>query len=309
MTQSKVLLLFAISFGLVTSLPFASAEIREAKSMGEIVPLIHQNTVLVFDLDNTVIEAAQTLGSDQFFEYLVKKARSTGLQGEAAIAWALEHASKVQPLSPVRAVEPETPAMISSLQALGIPTVALTARPIEWANDTVLQLDSLGISFTRSPLYRGDLPFGPGGLGRNRKGVLFMPKGGDKGRYLRAFLEASGIQAEQLIFIDDKLRNVQSVDAAFGLQSALPHIEFRYGAADAKVHQFNPDLAEFEWNYFMDHSVFITDEEARAMMGTCGESTIPANTSSEGFRPSSRCASMIRRYSSADRVGLRSNVS
>ena len=92
-----------------------------------------------------------------------------------------------------------------------------------------------------------------------------MPAGGDKGRYLKDFLEVSAIPARNLIFVDDKPRNVQSVDSAF-TGSRWNHIEFRYGAADERVQSFDPRLADFQWGYFKQHQVFLSDQEAYWMM-------------------------------------------
>lgn len=55
-------------------------------------------------------------------------------------------------------------------------------------------------------------------------------------------------------------------EAAFQA-GGLPHIEFRYGAADPKVRAFDPLLAEFEWSYFLRYGIFLSDPKARDLMG------------------------------------------
>jgi len=59
-TVKQVLLFTAFIFCLV-----ARPAIKEAKTMNEALSSVDNDTVLIFDLDNTIIETIQALGSDQ----------------------------------------------------------------------------------------------------------------------------------------------------------------------------------------------------------------------------------------------------
>lgn len=50
----------------------ARADVREIKSMAEIVPEIRSTTLLVLDIDNTLVEPVGNIGSDQWYYYLEK---------------------------------------------------------------------------------------------------------------------------------------------------------------------------------------------------------------------------------------------
>lgn len=247
----------------------ALAKIREVNSMMEIMPSIDQNSVLVFDLDNTIMEPVQTLGSDQFFGLLLQKALNQGLDKKNAVGCALKYATFVQPVTKVRTVEPVTLPLIFNLQNHGIHMMGLTARPIEWRQNTIEQLGSVHVDFTKTPLAAGNIPAGPKFAGIYYNGVLFMDKEGDKGQYLIEFLKQVGSDAKTVIFVDDKLNNVQSVEKALNTTD-LQHISFRYGAADSEVKAFNSDLAGFEWQYFLHFGEFLTDQRAKDLMPAGG---------------------------------------
>lgn len=263
----------------VWTLPYAAwAEIRETQSMQEIIPLIGKDTLVVFDIDNTVLESRQTLGSDQFFGFLVKKATEQGLAGADAIKCALKNASLVQPTSRVRPVEAPTPRLIAEIQKRKIPHFALTARPIAWASKTLQQLNSIRVDFTKSSTYSGDINFGPKSMGRYLGGVVFMSDGGDKGQYLVEFLKAIDLRPRKIVFVDDKLKNVESVEAALN-GTPIKHISFRYGAADERVKNFNSDVAEVQWSYFHRYGKFIPDGAAYEILAKGSFPKTPVNCS------------------------------
>ncbi len=76
------------------------------------------------------------------------------------------------------------------------------------------------------------------------------------------FINASKLDPKKIVFIDDKPNNVKSVDAALNA-AGIENIEFRYGAADERVRNFDSKIASFEYHYFLLHKVFISDEKAK----------------------------------------------
>lgn len=125
----------------------ANAEIREAATMREAVSGLGQGDFVVFDIDNTVLEPAQTLGSDQWFEYRVKVHKSKGKDEKQAVDSAIQDWMPVQEMTDVQLVEAATSGIIRKLQDKGIAVVALTARPDELRSTTINQLRSAGVKF------------------------------------------------------------------------------------------------------------------------------------------------------------------
>lgn len=235
----------------------AIAKTVEIRSMKEVIPHITSSTLLVFDIDNTILEPVQTLGSDQGFGFWVDQGLNRGLSKESATRRAITYASRVQPISEVRAVERKTPSFIHSLQQSGLKVIALTARPPQWAKGTLNQLHSLKVDFRKSSP-PGQVELEHSGY---TNGVMFVKGGHNKGEALIEFMKAARLSPNRILFIDDKLYNVESVEEALE-KTNLEHVSFRYGAADPRVASFNPLVMRVQWFEFLKSGRFITDEEA-----------------------------------------------
>lgn len=251
--MKKVIFLFSALFLLTLS---AQAEIREVATMKAALSGIHKGDVVVLDIDNTILEPTQTLGSDQWFEYLLEKNKQ--IDSETAFENTRRDWIEVQKVTNVELVEQTTPKLVRTLQAKGIMVLALTARPETLANVTAGQLRVLGVEFKT---YSG---FGSNETVYN-SGVLYAGSK-NKGLVLRDFFSQLNIKPNKLVFVDDKVKNVNNMDAEFG-HDVFPNINFRYAAADPKVKSFSKEIAELQWSYFIDNNVLITDLEAQKILG------------------------------------------
>src|SRR5687768_551444 len=215
--------------------------------MKEIMPHVDRDTLVVFDIDNTLIEPTQTLGSDQWFYHLMQKVKAEEkLDDERAIDRAMEIWNAVQLDTQVRAVESDTPALIRELQRKEVATFALTARTLDSAEVTKKQLRSIGVDFAARPIHRGDLDFALASPARFTGGILFVGEKNAKGDVLLAFLAKVGLRPKRVLFIDDKEKNVASVERSLST-AQIPHVVFRYGAADSRVARFRPDVADMQY--------------------------------------------------------------
>lgn len=236
----------------------ANAEMRETNSMEEALSLAGSTTLVVLDLDNTVMETNQMLGSDPFFGLLVSAANAQGILGEEAIHWALVRNGMVQPESGVRPVEEKTPGLIRGLQERNVRIMGLTSRPGAWAEKTIRQVESLGISLAiTAPLLEStSLP-----SGLIREGIFFLRPGKSKGPALVELLGALPEAPGAIVFVDDKLSHTTSVEASLH-SLPIPHTSFRYGAADQRVREFSPEIARCQWNLYLKTRSFLSDTDA-----------------------------------------------
>ena len=125
----------------------AYCEIHEIKNMAAIVPAIQDDTLLVFDIDNTLIEPVGNLGSDQWFYYLYKIYKINGFDEKTTQQQALRAWNQAQSLISVRAAEASIPDLIQSQQKKGLKMLALTARSVEIADREhhVADLEAVGV--------------------------------------------------------------------------------------------------------------------------------------------------------------------
>lgn len=219
----------------------ARAEVREIRSMAEIVPELSTSTLVVFDIDNTLVEPIGNIGSDQWYYYLEKAYRRDGLDENAAETKAGETWSRTLGTVKVKPVEALTPALVLDQQKRGLKILALTARGAEDAAATFAQLKAIGVDLAASAVRKEDLQTEEKGF--YSRGVFFVGEGPDKGKTLTAFLKKIGLRPAKVVFADDKPHHAKNVDAAL-TAAGIPSVSFRYGAADAKVRAFNEVMSE-----------------------------------------------------------------
>lgn len=221
----------------------ARADVREIKSMSEIVPDIRPTTLLVFDIDNTLVEPVGNIGSDQWYYYLEKAYLRDGLEPAAAEAKAGETWTKTLAKVKVKPVEDLTPILVRAQQKRGVKILALTARGAEDAAATFAQLKAIGLDLESSAIHKEDLSTEAKGF--YSRGVFFVGEGPDKGQTLVAFLDKIGLKPTRVVFADDKPHHARNVDAAL-TAAGIPCVAFRYGAADEKVRAFKEVMSEAE---------------------------------------------------------------
>ncbi|MCB9253279.1 MAG: DUF2608 domain-containing protein [Bdellovibrionaceae bacterium] len=225
------------------------AAVHRTDVMLEPVGAIDGDSLLVVDLDNTVFESAQMLGSAQWFEYLLGTLKKNGLSAREAYQQALHQWVQIQNATEVRPVEASTPNFLRGLQTMGIRVMALSARPPEVARRTFEQLANVGVDFTRPSVFAKDLPMAfKRADALYTQGVLFADRL-DKGGVLAAFFDRIQYRPKRVVYVDDQLQNVESVARAMK-KIGVVFEGYRYGAADIRVKTFDPEVAELQMRYY-----------------------------------------------------------
>ncbi len=235
---------FLLAFGLL----FVScrAEVREISALREILPELTPGTLLVLDLDNTLIRPAGNLGSDQWYYFLVRKFRERdGLSAAAAEHAAMALWNRVQPSLRMQTVEPETARVIRAEQNRGLLTLGLTARTPDIAGTTIAQLRGVGVNLARHTVPTRNVTWPTATPVLFKRGVLFVGEGHEKGRALLQFLQFAGLRPARIVFLDDKRGHVVSVDRA-ARAAGVPCVAFRYSATDRWVEEFNADTHDLD---------------------------------------------------------------
>lgn len=224
------------------------SEIIEIKNMRELIPYLKPETLVIFDLDNTLLEPAQELGNDQWFRQQLKKYEASGVKKEIALRKVLNEWSAIQHLTEVKLVEPGSDALVRNLQQKGFVVVGLTTRALEVASRTIEQLQSIGIDLSVTAPTKQEIFF-MNGLGvLFRQGVLFTADT-HKGNALEKFLAATHYKPKAIVFINDKASHLEPCEE-FCQRAQIPFIGLRYGYLDEKLKCFRPDIAEIQFEKF-----------------------------------------------------------
>lgn len=251
----------SLSFIFVFFIPL-EAKITETQEITDILQEIDEKTLVFFDIDDTLINTECMLGNTPWWNYFVNQLRKAHYTVEKLPPEINQIIQKIIMCVPVRLVDPQAAQMIQRLQQQGIPTFALTARLLKAsyienaAFYTHAHLKSVGIDFTLTPL-----------LGMEEDKFEFFSHGiiftnhEEKGPYLRDFIHHYNLDPLKIVFIDDSLRHMKSVDQV--LESiGIPFSGFRYGKMDHFHSRFDPLVANIQLEALMNFDKILSDEEA-----------------------------------------------
>jgi hypothetical protein len=208
-------------------------------------PLSH--TVLVFDIDNTLIKPQGWIGGSSWFEHLLHEKVAVGMAQQEAYTSVVELCTQLQPYLTWLPVEQETVATVQQFQKSGAQVLAMTGRGPEQAEITVRQLQSIGLSFVHScpSITLIDSWY------TIQEGVVFSSFY-EKGKVLVDFLSKVTAPISTVICIDDMLRNIQSIERALiKHRSDLAFIGVQYTHLNDEVAAFNPAEADEEFKATM----------------------------------------------------------
>ena len=172
--------------------------------------------LIVFDIDNTIVESIDQLASTQWFDAMIKFkmeqeeiTHSEALQRTLPLSFLLMQQSMVQPIQLATTVE-----LIKKLQNDRHKVIALTARsPEPLKVCTINHLKNVNIDFTRTSIYPHDIVFGP--RTQYSSGIIFAGGNPHKGNVLHTMLNTVGYMPKKIIFIDDKEYNHHAIKETF----------------------------------------------------------------------------------------------
>ncbi|MBF0406318.1 MAG: DUF2608 domain-containing protein [Candidatus Riflebacteria bacterium] len=214
--------------------------------MKDIIPVVDKDTLLVFDIDNTLVCPITDFGSDQWLFYIVDRYMKVfNLSHEVALDKGIELWVEVQKQIMVEPVETDTPEMVKNFQQKGIKIMGLTARKFADMDFTVKHLDSAGIHLGDSTIYDSELELTSDDSAKFSNGILYVGEKNNKAKVLDLFLKKIGKNVSKIVFVDDKEKHVTNLENVFG-KSSVSFTGFRYGATDDRVKSFKQDMADLD---------------------------------------------------------------
>lgn len=241
------------------------SNIFKIESLSQISTEQPSKTLFLFDLDDTIFDSFSMLGSKAWRRYIVEATKKIDISENWHDIFSFALAQK----HPLKTVETLTSSFVKELQEKGHVVCGLTSRERKlWYNMpkdgvdilTIEQLNSVNVDFNNKslenvyPYLSGDSEY--------FKGVFFANID-PKGDYLLHVFANATQYPEKIIFIDDKLSQVESVDNALS-KLRVTHECYSYYAIDEKGKSFNPLIANIQLYYFYQSNgkEIISDQKA-----------------------------------------------
>lgn len=247
-------LTFLITYNLVIF-----GTIIEAPHFSDLNDHVTPQTLVILDIDDTLLITAQALGADVWFIHRWEQYQKSNISKSDALELALADWEGVRHLTKMNLVEVGTDKIVRSLQDAKITVMGLTTQGLALATRTIQQLGNLNIDLSLTAPSADDFYFMNGQGVLYRKGILFT-SGTNKGRALLHLLDHLGYTPKRIVFINDKETHLKDVEEAVTSRN-IEYIGLRYSFSDARVKAFRPEIAEIQWKY-SSFAHILSDEEA-----------------------------------------------
>ena len=237
------------------------AEILEIKNMDQVYNYLKPNTLIIFDIDNTLIEPVQSVGSDQWFRHRIAYWIDHGMEQEVALEKALADWMAVQNITKMQLSEPNIAKIVRHLQGRNFTVMGLTTRGLGMSTRTNQQLATVGIDLSKTAPSKDDIFF------MNQRGVLFregtlFTANTHKGAALFKLLDQLDMTPKMILFINDKRSHIVPIEE-WAIKRNIPFIGLRYSQLDEKVKNMDIEVTDIQFENF---GHILSDDEAREIL-------------------------------------------
>lgn len=242
---------------------YLCAVIIESNSLKRCIDCHKEGTWLICDIDNTLIESCQQIGTVQWAEHLMKSLKEGGVPLSKVLEIEQKAWLDVQKDIIVRLVADDTAAILEQMLQKGLPVMALTARDFQEKSHTEGQLKGCGIKL-KVPGNKSLELYIKGQRVLYEKGILYAGHSLKKSEALAAFLEKWQEKPQHIIFVDDKLHHVEDIEKLCH-SLGISFTGIRFSAADERVKGYNPEIARLQWEML---PLYLSDDEALKRLHT-----------------------------------------
>lgn len=240
----------------------------EIKAIAQVENYVDEKTLVVYDLDNTVYRPVQLIGRDEWFEAHLKREQLGTRDFKQALATTLEVYDKVHEISQVIPVEENLADIISIMQAKN-DVIALTARGGNLATATIRQLNSINVDFNKGKFKDQNFDLLPQQSLASRKalsnsGIVFC-NGGDKGEYLKDYLDKIGYRPQRIVCVEDKeinLDKIKKMTDSLGIDFIGLH--YTYLEDNLNISEEYLEQADIQLHYALNATI-LSDEHAKVL--------------------------------------------
>jgi hypothetical protein len=239
---------------------FALALIRECPTIQEVLPEALPDTLVILDIDNTLIRPCQSLGSNEWFQHQLKQKKEAFQDPEEALNQTIDLLHSIYAVTKVQTMEPETAKVIRQLQDRNVMVMGATYRGPMIASLTIRQLASVGIDLSVTSPSKATFPLIDLSESLYYRGILFS-SGKSKRQALLGFFRQLSWRPKRIVCIDDQKKYLEEISAFE--DEGIPFVGLRFSGGDVYIKDFNPQLCEIELKAF---NQLLSDDEARELL-------------------------------------------
>jgi hypothetical protein len=242
--------------------------------INELLSSIDNATLVIWDVDGVLINGCDKIFHSENIYSGLNDFYVTDIQNKYSLSPEQRNIFLSQLLlqRSIRLVDKSLPAIIQVLKNKQIKNIALTQFAVgpfgeikcteDWRID---ELKKLSIEFDYSfpgltevalnklVKYNSTTPL-------YKKGILFCNRH-SKGDVLGAFLDTLKWQPTQILFIDDKIESLESVQHELKKRK-MNYLGLHYTAALNFSSEINENLVKFQFEYFKTNGIWLNDQEA-----------------------------------------------
>lgn len=237
----------------------------EIEDFSKIPPYVRSESLVLFDIDETLIESEISLGSSTWRQTMRTIFEANPLPDYEFPYYDLL-VIFVERQAPMKPLEPNIPLLIEEMKNQGAKTMSFTARsineehyhtPVHDQGEMIYQmLVHIGIDFDQEE---------PDWISKEyHRGILFSSHS-DKGPFLADQLVHAKNPPQQVIFVDDKRENAKSVDLQME-SLGIPCLSFwyRYSVLYSKK-DFDLLTSAVQLDYLFKNGAILSEREAKAI--------------------------------------------
>jgi hypothetical protein len=240
---------------LLSSTPSLSL-IRECSTIQEILSLSQPDTLVILDIDNTLIRPCQSLGSEEWFQHHLKQQIDATHDNNEALNTTIDLLHGIYAVTKVQLMEQKTAEIVRQLQDQGGVLMGLTNRGPAAANMTVRHLASVGIDLATASPSKTSFPLIDISETLYHHGILFT-NGKSKKQSLLSFFRQLGWRPRRIVYVNDQRKYLEEV-STFENEGIL-FVGLRFTGGDLYSRNFNSQLCDIELEAFLN---LISDDAA-----------------------------------------------
>jgi len=238
----------------MTNLLFS--KIIEIEEVEDILSYSNNKSLVVIDVDTSIMELLQDLGSQKWLANEIQKNNGNYLNN----LFSLWH--KILLCSNVKSLEKKTPDVIHQLQKNNTPIIGLSSKSIEIGYRTHKQLKSLDIDFSIKPLSSSDIEINTTHAAKCLNNIIFCGFRNDEVKTFFSYLELADYSPEKIIFVgndDNKFISMEKM----AKKRKIPFLGLAYHKLDEISASFNPEVAKEQLKYL---GKILPDKEAKKLV-------------------------------------------